>query len=218
MAQGADYKIKKLEKGPLQRFKNQNLLIKKYGEIGLQIYKAITGKRTTHELRKDLGIEEELFDKIVNYMQDAGMIELEPAAAEPKKRKPSVHEEAPEEPGTVPIQEIKSEEDISLEELPEEEEEEEEIAPLEEEPVEELEEEAPPEEEEEEAEIEPFEFEEIKPLDEHGEAVEEEPEKEEPEKEEPEKEEPEEEYPPEEEAPPEEEEEISISALEEEGY
>lgn len=52
MEKGADYRIVKLEKGPLQRFKNQNLLLKKYGEIGLQIYKAITGKRTATELRR----------------------------------------------------------------------------------------------------------------------------------------------------------------------
>lgn len=89
MAEGADYKITKLEKGPLQRFKNQNMLLKKFGEVGLQLYKAITGKRTTDELRKDMGMEDGMFNQIIDYMRDAGMIELTPAAgkgrAEPKE-------------------------------------------------------------------------------------------------------------------------------------
>lgn len=77
MAKGSDYTIAKIEKGPLQRFKNQNQLVKKFGEIGLQVYKAITGKRTTAELRKDLGIEESLFNQIISYMEEAGMAELQ---------------------------------------------------------------------------------------------------------------------------------------------
>ncbi|HSB47325.1 MAG TPA: hypothetical protein VLD37_04870, partial [Candidatus Bilamarchaeum sp.] len=99
MPKGSEYRIKKLEKGPLQRFKNQNLLIKKFGEVGLQIYKAITGKRTTTELRKDLGVDQALFDQVVNYMVDAGMVELEPTSGEAHKAEqaPEVPEAPPEE-------------------------------------------------------------------------------------------------------------------------
>ncbi|NYZ74391.1 hypothetical protein H0O00_04570 [Candidatus Micrarchaeota archaeon] len=155
MAKGSDYRIKKIEKGPLQRFKNQNLLIKKFGETGLQVYKAITGKRTTSELLKDLGLEKDLFDQILTYMQDAGMVELEPTASKPRAEaveKPEAEEEAPEEteeekPGR-PLEEIPPEEEVGqegetppLEEQPQEKEE----APEGEAPAEE---EAPPEEEE----------------------------------------------------------------------
>ncbi len=93
MARGSDYKITKLEKGPLQRFKNQNLLIKKFGETGLQIYKAITGKRTSSELRKDLGIDQILFDQILNYMQDAGMVQMLPVSGKESKDEISDEEE-----------------------------------------------------------------------------------------------------------------------------
>jgi hypothetical protein len=130
MTTGSDYKIKKIEKGPLQRFKNQNLLIKKFGEIGLQIYKAITGKRTTHELKKDLGIDPSLFDQVVSYMQDAGMVELEPVAV--KKAAPEEKPAPPEEVKEAPEEELPEKELPSLEELPEEEEAEE-MPPLEEE-------------------------------------------------------------------------------------
>ena len=67
MAKGKDYKITKTEKGPLQRFKNQNLILKKYGEVGLKIYRGITGKRTVKELQKDLGIEKDMFDSIIGF-------------------------------------------------------------------------------------------------------------------------------------------------------
>jgi hypothetical protein len=147
MAKGGDYRIKKLEKGPLQRFKNQNLLIKKYGEVGLQTYKAITGKRTTKELQKDLGIEESMFDQIINYMLDAGMVELEPtsgkAGAEAKAAEEAAPEEAPPAPEEAPParEEAPAEPEAEkpsrkLEEIPPEEElgPEEEPPPLEEKP------------------------------------------------------------------------------------
>ncbi|MBU0533079.1 hypothetical protein KKB44_06320 [Candidatus Micrarchaeota archaeon] len=168
MVQGSDYRIKKVEKGPLQRFKNQNLLIKKFGEIGLHIYKSITGKRTTKELKQDLGVDPQVFDQVINYMQDAGMIELEPSgegappAKELPREKPAEEEKPVEEP---------TEEEPTLEELPAEEEEE--VIPLEEEPQEEITFE----------EIKPIEFEdEEKPVEEKPE---EEPEEEEPEEEKP---------------------------------
>lgn len=82
LKKGEDYKIIKIEKGPLQRFKNSNLLTKKFGEMGLQVYRVITGKRSADELRKDLDMEAEPFTAIINYMEDAGMIELAPLGKE----------------------------------------------------------------------------------------------------------------------------------------
>ncbi|MFH1520874.1 MAG: hypothetical protein ABID61_04465 [Candidatus Micrarchaeota archaeon] len=129
MQDSLDYKIKKTEKGPLQRFKNQNLLIKKFGEVGLQVYKVITGKRTSTELKKDLGIEDSLFDQILTFMHDAGMVELEPvnkkasAALDTKAIDIPEPEEEPE-PGRN-LEDIPPEEEIELEP---------DVQPLEEEP------------------------------------------------------------------------------------
>ena len=196
MAKKIDYNITKLEKGPLQRFKNQNLILKKYREVGLKIYRAVTGKRTVAELQKDLDIKKDLFNEIVDYMKEAGMVELTPVGekkveAPPKEFEAEVVEELPPEkeeielpppeeeikPGEVEPKEIVLEE----EEVPKEEEEapeEDEIKPI---GIEPIEEEAP---EEEPEEITPEE-EEITPEDE------EEPEREEvrEEREEPEEEE-----------------------------
>jgi len=129
MPNSPDYKITKLEKGPLQRFKNQNLIIKKFGEVGLQVYKAITGKRTSKELKKDLGIDEKLFDQIISFMHDTSMIEMEPIAGkvESQADMKEIEIEEPEEPETPARK---------LEDIPPEEQEEiePEVPPLEEEP------------------------------------------------------------------------------------
>jgi hypothetical protein len=114
MPKGSEYRIKKLEKGPLQRFKNQNLLIKKFGEVGLQIYKTITGKRTTAELRKDLGVDQALFDQVVTYMVDAGMVELEPTTGEAKEAPDTEKEEKP----SRSLEEIAPEEELGPEPEP----------------------------------------------------------------------------------------------------
>jgi len=137
MAKGTDHEIKKLEKGPLQRFKNQNLILKKYGETGLRIYRAITGKRTVNELRKDLDIKKDLFDEVISYLQEAEMIELTPVGKEKEKKKEP--EEVPEEAEEVPEEEetegeqVEEEQEEPAEEMEIEEEPEEEIEPVEEE-------------------------------------------------------------------------------------
>ncbi len=227
METGSDYRIIKLEKGPLQRFKNQNLLLKKFGETGLQIYKAITGKRTASELRKDLDVEPAMFAEILDFMQDAGMVELQGVKAHEAERGIETPEEmqpAPEEekPGRAleeipPEEETAEEEKPPLEELPRKKRKEaavmqpeEEIRPEEGISFEEerKEEEAAPAEEKKEEEFRAGEFEEIRPI-EFGE------EEKKPKKKKAAEEEGKEEAPPEEEAPPAEEAEIQPVAPEE---
>lgn len=89
MPDKTDYIIRKKEKGPLQRFKNQNLLLKKFGELGLRVYRAITGKRTIEELKKDLALEDQMFYPVIDYMKETEMVELVP---------PGAGEAAPEAP------------------------------------------------------------------------------------------------------------------------
>ncbi|MBI2079924.1 hypothetical protein HYT84_04100 [Candidatus Micrarchaeota archaeon] len=159
MEKGIDYKITKIEKGPLQRFKNQNLLIKKFGEVGLQVYKTITGKRTAEQLRADLDIDPETFAQVLSYMEEAGMVELAPleteisseevkeeakevrrekAREEEKEELPQIEEEKEEfeKPVEEDIEIKPIEQDIepiSEEETAEKEEEKEELPPIEEE-------------------------------------------------------------------------------------
>ncbi|MEM4359386.1 MAG: hypothetical protein QXT45_02535 [Candidatus Bilamarchaeaceae archaeon] len=84
----ADFIIRRVEKGPLQRFKNQNLLLKKFGEVGLKVYRAITGRRTTEELKKDLALEDKIFYPVIDYMQETGMVELVPKSTREIEKAP----------------------------------------------------------------------------------------------------------------------------------
>ncbi len=136
MAEKADYIIKKTEKGPLQRFKNQNLLLKKFGELGLKVYRAITGKRTVEELKKDLALDENIFYPVIDYMKEAEMVELVPAGAkeQPAEKPPAAKaakkparkeepEEVPEEMEEKPVLPEEAEEEKRIEEVEEKEEE-----------------------------------------------------------------------------------------------
>lgn len=132
MAKKADYIIKKTEKGPLQRFKNQNLLLKKFGELGLKIYRAITGKRTIEELKKDLALDENMFYPVIDYMKETEMIELVPAGVkeQPAEKPPAAKaakkpvrkeelEEVPEEKKEKPVLPEEAEEEKRIEEVEE---------------------------------------------------------------------------------------------------
>lgn len=88
MDRSNDYKIKKNEKGPLQRFKNQNLMLKKFGDMGLSVYKAITGKRSLSELKNDVSVDPKLFDQMIEYMQQNDLIILEPSSSESSTEEP----------------------------------------------------------------------------------------------------------------------------------
>ncbi len=135
MAGKADYIIKKTEKGPLQRFKNQNLLLKKFGELGLKVYRAITGKRTVEELKKDLALDDKMFYPVIDYMKETEMVELvlpggreeaeappaekpakKPAKKEKPKGIPEEVEEKPEMPEEEEAEEKKAEPAVEREE------------------------------------------------------------------------------------------------------
>ena len=112
MEKGVQYKIIKLEKGPLQRFKNQNLLLKKFGEVGLQVYRAINSKKTTADLQKDLTLEEELFTNIITYMEEAGMVDLVGSGdAKATEEEEPVQKKAKEK---APTKKAKKDEEIEL--------------------------------------------------------------------------------------------------------
>lgn len=128
MKKGVDYTITKIEKGPLQRFKNQNMLVKRFGEVALQIYRSITGKRTSEQLKQDLAIEDKMFYPILAFMEEKNIVKLDQAGEtgssepEPVESEPDVEpddgfeEESEPEPSEDVVDEI---EPVSSEEHPE---------------------------------------------------------------------------------------------------
>ncbi len=72
-----DYIVKKIQVTALQRFKNQNTLLKEFGEDALRTYKEIDNKKTATEIKEKLKIEKTTFKEILEFMENENMIELE---------------------------------------------------------------------------------------------------------------------------------------------
>ncbi|NYZ60491.1 hypothetical protein H0O01_02225 [Candidatus Micrarchaeota archaeon] len=95
-AEGLDYIIKKAEESAVQKFKNQNKVLKRFKKPGLKVYKAITRKGLSGaELSEKSGVSPEELAEIVSFMEKAGMVELE--AGEVKGEKAPKREERKEE-------------------------------------------------------------------------------------------------------------------------
>jgi len=95
-AEGLDYIIKKAEESAVQKFKNQNKVLKRFKKPGLKVYKAITRKGLSGaELSEKSGVPPEELAEIVSFMEKAGMVELE--AGEAKGGKETKKEERKEE-------------------------------------------------------------------------------------------------------------------------
>ncbi|MCD6227758.1 hypothetical protein J7J90_04680 [Candidatus Micrarchaeota archaeon] len=68
--------IKRLEKGPLDRLTNENLLIKRFGTEGLFVYTAIDNVKTVEEILDETGVSEDKFSEILDFMIEHNMIDI----------------------------------------------------------------------------------------------------------------------------------------------
>ncbi|MGB9719673.1 MAG: hypothetical protein ACPL06_03730 [Candidatus Anstonellales archaeon] len=106
---GRESVVEKLETGPLQKFKNQNVILKKFGKDSLKVYNALDGKKTLGEIVKESGLEEAKVIEMVNFMLEKGL-----AAA--------VGEE-PIKPREKPVEEVEERKEEIKPEMPEKKEE-----------------------------------------------------------------------------------------------
>ncbi|HII54078.1 hypothetical protein COT30_01580 [Candidatus Micrarchaeota archaeon CG08_land_8_20_14_0_20_49_17] len=107
---------KRKESGPLERFKNQNAVLKQFGEPGYLLYNAIDGAKTLTVLQEELAIDEAKLVEMLEYMQGRGMITIDeveqeiPARAMPEEEAagepaPAQEEEESPAPENVPLEE-----------------------------------------------------------------------------------------------------------------
>lgn len=99
MPKNPDAKIKRLERGPLQRFRNQNAVLKKFGEEGLRVYKAADGKRTVAEIAGEAAVELDFALEVAAWLEDAGMAEISGQEAGKKETPAPEKKEGAAEPG-----------------------------------------------------------------------------------------------------------------------
>ncbi|MBU0586559.1 transcriptional regulator [Candidatus Micrarchaeota archaeon] len=108
MADDLDYCIKKMEIGPLQRFKNQNAVLKKYGEDGLKLYRAADGKKTLEELVESLDLKEKFVIEVAEWLQEKKMVRSTspPENEEVPSKKKIVDEEEEVQPRKSKLREL----------------------------------------------------------------------------------------------------------------
>ncbi|MBD3398466.1 hypothetical protein GF412_04545 [Candidatus Micrarchaeota archaeon] len=78
MAEDAELgkEIRKVEKNSLQKFKNQNKVLKKFGKVGLKVYRSIRKKGISiEELMGKAKLEQEKLFEILMFLKEKGMIE-----------------------------------------------------------------------------------------------------------------------------------------------
>ncbi|MFH1285752.1 MAG: hypothetical protein ABIH99_04180, partial [Candidatus Micrarchaeota archaeon] len=69
-----DVRVEKQEKGVLDRFKKQNLLLKEFGEDGIKLYATVSPEKSIPTLESETGLEEEKIIKILEFMEQNGII------------------------------------------------------------------------------------------------------------------------------------------------
>ncbi|MEW6529052.1 MAG: hypothetical protein AB1391_04130 [Candidatus Micrarchaeota archaeon] len=74
MSKNLDYKLKRMEKGPLQKLKNQNAVLKKFGEKGLKIYRGINGKKTGKDIINEFGFDSDFVVTVIAWLEEKEMI------------------------------------------------------------------------------------------------------------------------------------------------
>ncbi|MCC7569864.1 hypothetical protein KO465_00785 [Candidatus Micrarchaeota archaeon] len=68
--------IKRLDKGPLDRLTNHNLLITQFGKEGLLIYSSIDNTKSVNQILDETGISENVFSEVLDFMIEHNMIDI----------------------------------------------------------------------------------------------------------------------------------------------
>ncbi len=74
-----DMRLKKEAKSSLQSFRDQSLLRRKFGDEAVKLYNLIDSAKTASELMSSLGMKEETFVEILEFMNNNAMVSIVPA-------------------------------------------------------------------------------------------------------------------------------------------
>ncbi len=76
-----DMKLKKEAKTSLQVFKDQSLLRRKFGDLAVKLYNSIDSSKSASEIISGLGIPEEKFVEMLEFMNNNAMVSVVPASS-----------------------------------------------------------------------------------------------------------------------------------------
>ncbi len=85
-----NFVIRKKEEHYIDKFKNQNALMKKFGEDGIKVYVVLDENKTVGQMLHESGVGEDKFIEIIDFMDREGMIKLEHSMPETPLLRPQV--------------------------------------------------------------------------------------------------------------------------------
>ena len=93
-----DFVIRKKEEHYIDKFKNQNALMKKFGEEGIKVYVVLNENKTMGQMLQEASVSEDRFIEILEFMDNEGMISLEHSMPEAALLRPIGPADKKEEP------------------------------------------------------------------------------------------------------------------------
>jgi len=72
-----DFVVRKKEEHYIDKFKNQNALMKTFGEDGIKVYVVLDENKTMGQMLQESGVSEDKFIEILDFMDKEGMVKLE---------------------------------------------------------------------------------------------------------------------------------------------
>ncbi|RLG19717.1 hypothetical protein DRN67_01995 [Candidatus Micrarchaeota archaeon] len=90
MAEKLEAVLKRNEKGPLDKFRNESLVYKQFGDEGVRVYSSISEGSRARELLSELQMDEGRLIELLEFMDSHGLITIEHAgaAAQPAETRP----------------------------------------------------------------------------------------------------------------------------------
>ena len=81
MAEDLEAVLKKNEQGPLDKFKNESLIYKQFGNEGVRVYSSITSGSKARDVLAQMGMNEGKLIELLEFMDSHGLITIEHAGA-----------------------------------------------------------------------------------------------------------------------------------------
>ncbi|MFH1448106.1 MAG: hypothetical protein ABIG39_04545 [Candidatus Micrarchaeota archaeon] len=85
-----NFVVRKREENYMDKFRNQNALMKKFGEEGIKVYVVLDENKSMGQMLQESGVDEGRFIEVLEFMDSEGMVKLESTVQETALLKPPV--------------------------------------------------------------------------------------------------------------------------------
>jgi hypothetical protein len=117
-----DIRLKKEAKTQLALFRDQSLLRRKFGDDAVELYNLIDSGKTAMQLMAELGMEEEKFVEIIEFLNNNAMVSIVPSEPQAPSSQGEGAPQDPQDEGRAPMEQIEEDAPSEPDAAPEQEE------------------------------------------------------------------------------------------------